>query len=302
MKKLLIINMIFLICMIAVHAQPLRVLKDAKNQATSALLKDVGGKYLDLTLPDSNFMEVSERFSSRFNLFVPDNNRLLCGFLIKSDVKRLTDGKDPKMDAYILVEVSRKAENIDCKTTDFKEVTSSITDIPSIISSSKGEMVEQVNQRLKALDIPGIQLNDPKNLGLLYTKEDAIAAGMIYKVQQGNSVTAYICSTLLIRLRERLLFVYIYKIYQNQTSLKEIISLTDSYASAMLTANPAEKQAVSASFWEGLPGWGRNALIGGGLGVLFVFLGSVFKQQKPIEEPVNRVTNENRDERNITMN
>lgn len=280
MKKL-IINMIFLVSVISVYAQTEKTAEETQSKSTGALLLNVGGKTIDFSLPDTNFSEASERYSSMFNLFVPENNRLICSFLTKSDVQKLVDGKDPEMESYILVEVSKEMENLDCKPKNFKEVISSIGDVSTIISSSRDGVLKEVNDKLNSMNIQDIQLNDQKSLGVIFSKEDAIASGMIYKVQQGESVKTYLCSMLFTRLKERLIFVYIYKIYSNQTTVKEIVSLTDNYATSLLTANPAEHQEFLTNFWDGLPKWGRNALIGGGIGLLYALISSMFKRKKP---------------------
>jgi len=292
MMKKLIISMIFLVSMIFVYAQTEKTAEETQSKSTGALLFNVGGKTIDFSLPDTNFSEASDSYSSMFNIFVPENNRLICGFLTKSDLKKLTDGKDPEMESYILVEVSKEAENIDCKPKDFKEVISSIGDVTTIISSSSDEFLKEVNNKLNSLDIQEIQFNDPKSLGVILSKEDAIASGMIFKVQQGESVETYICSMLLTRLKERLIFVYIYKIYSNETTVKEIISLTDNYATSLLEANPAERKESMTNFWDGLPKWGRNALIGGGIGLLYALISSMFKRKKPEEEDASKNTSE----------
>ena len=273
--------MIFLVSVISVYAQTEKTAEETQSKSTGALLLNVGGKTIDFSLPDTNFSEASERYSSMFNLFVPENNRLICGFLTKSDLQKLVDGKDPEMESYILVEVSKEMENLDCKPKNFKEVISSIGDVSTIISSSRDGVLKEVNDKLNSMNIQDIQLNDQKSLGVIFSKEDAIASGMIYKVQQGESVKTYLCSMLFTRLKERLIFVYIYKIYSNQTTVKEIVSLTDNYATSLLTANPAEHQEFLTNFWDGLPKWGRNALIGGGIGLLYALISSMFKRKKP---------------------
>ena len=289
MKKLAT-SVMFLIFMVSLFAQSGKISDQSLYKAADSLVLNVGGKNIDFTLPDPGFLEVSNRYATVFNLFVPETNRLLCGFLTKSDVQKITDGKDPLMESYILVEISKEAEHLDCKPKDFKEVLASIGDISKIISSSSEDALKEVNQKLNTMDIQSIQLNDPKSLGVLFSKEDAIASGMIFKVQQGELVRTYMCSMLITRLRERLVFIYLYKTFSGQTTVKEMISLTDKYSVALLTANPNEKQDFVSNFWQGLPTWGRNALIGAGIGLIIALVKGLFSSKKPVAANVPEVT------------
>lgn len=299
MKKLIII-MFFLVSLIYVNAQTLNFSDETLPKTFESVLLNVGGKFIDFTLQDTNFLEVSNRYNSIFNLFVPANNRLICGFLTKDDVQKISEGKDPEMETYILVEVSKDAENVDCKPRDFKEVISSFRDASSKILASTNEIQNEVNERLKSVDLQEIKLNEPVDLGVIFSKKDAISSGMIFKVQQGEIITTYIASILLIRLKERLLFVYIYKAYKDKTTLKEIVSITDKYATALLTANPAGQQDFISNIWDGLPDWSRNALIGGGFGLLLVFFSSLFKRKKPSEENTSQESKETHTENDNT--
>jgi hypothetical protein len=299
MKKILV-NLILLSCVFFTYAQREKTTGETHPNPAESLLMNIGGKIIDFTLPDSNFTEASNRYNSMFNLFVPANNRLICGYLTKGDMQKLAEGKDPEMESYILVEVSREAENLDCKPKDFKEVIASIGDVSNIITSSTDGVLKEVNDKLSSMNIQEIQLNDPKNLGVIFSKEDAIASGMIYKVRQGESVKTYIASILLMRIKERLVYVYLYKVYLNKTTVKAIVSLTDKYATSLLAANPPEQKEFLTNFWDGLPNWARNGMIGGGLGLLYALISSMFKRKKPEAVKVSQVPDETTDDENPT--
>jgi len=276
MIKKLIISMIFLVSMNFVYAQTEKTAEETQSKSTGALLFNVGGKTIDFSLPDTNFSEASDSYSSRFNIFVPENNRLICGFLTKRDMQKLVEGKDPELETYILVEVSKEFENLDCKPNNFKEVISSIGDVTTIISSSRDEVLKEVNYKLNSMDIQEIQLNETKSLGVIFSKEDAIATGMIMKFQIGESISTYACSALLMRLKERLIFVYIYKLYSNQTTIDDIVSMTDNYATSLLAANPAEKHELSVN----LPYLGPVFYLGAGVAIIILLI-SLFEKKKP---------------------
>lgn len=238
MKTNLLINMIFLVSMISVSAQTIKEVDVTQTKIVDKLLFNVGSKIIDFTLPDSNYLEVSSRFKSLFDIFIPKQNRLICGFLTKSDVQEITDNKTPKLDSYIVVEVGRPYENLDCQPKDYQTILSSMGDLSTKFSSLKDGALNEFNEKLKTLNIQEVQLNNPVNLEVIFSKEDANAIGMILKVQQGEVTKTYMCSVLLMRLKEKLLFVYIFKKYLDQNTVKEVISLTDKYASSLLRANP----------------------------------------------------------------
>jgi len=255
----------------------------AAGSSTASVIRNVGVKSIDFTCPDTSYLEVSDQFYNMIKSFVPESNRLVCAFLTRADVAKLEEGKDPDMDKYILVEVSNAAENQDCKPADFKEVKSSMSDITSGLSDKGSDMMTEINNKLKAMDLGGVQLNDPVDLGVLFNKEDAAASGMLFKVSQAESVKTYIASILLIRLKERLIFVYIYKTYNGESTVKEITSFTDEYTTALLTANPPAKGEFFSDLWEGLPRWAKGAIIGAILGLLYSLFKSIGKTQKVVE-------------------
>ncbi len=211
-----------------------------QHDPSTTLIRMVGDKSIDFTLPDTSYIEASGDFRALFEMFVPETNRLICGFLTNEDFYRYSNGLAPEMDTYILVESLREVENMDWKPQDFKDFLAAMGNLTTAFSEELDNANEIINERLKSIDIEEIEVSEPKDMGIIINREDLYATGLLFKTTQDETMIPYFMSMMCARLKERLIVVYLYKKYVDASSIESLVSLTKQYASALKEANPGK--------------------------------------------------------------
>ena len=77
----------------------------------------------------------------------------------------------------------------------------------------------------------------PVQLGRLFSKRDAYGIGMIMPLSMGGINMKMGMGIALMRVKQRLLFVYLYAEYKNEDTVKWLRKTTDDWADAILKAN-----------------------------------------------------------------
>ena len=198
----------------------------------------VGGINLIIPSPNDELVEVGYDNREKMEIFVPTNNRLISAFLSESDNRNLTDGGQLDMNTYALVEIPRNGEYMDCSQSDFQEViTAAKESFGEIIGESLKESEEEINRRMKSLDLGSIQIGEAKQLGSLFSKKDAFSFCMLTTVENDEGKRNLVMGGILLRVKKRLLFVYMYTEYINSESISWIGKTTDKWSDAIFNAN-----------------------------------------------------------------
>ena len=174
-------------------------------------------------------------------VFVAPNNRLIAAYVVTNDLAKLTSGSEGLiLSKYAMVQVPRRGEYMDCGESDFKEVTDGAKEqFGNVMISSMKEVEEEFNRRMKSLDLEEatVSLGKPIQLGCLFSKPDAYGFGMVVPVEMGGQKSTMVGGAALVRIKQRLLFVYLYAEYKNEETIKWIRRETEAWANAILKAN-----------------------------------------------------------------
>ncbi len=215
--------------------------QEAVVNRTPVELFKAGGTPIAIPPPTSDMTEVGYDNRELMEVFVIPNNRLIAAFVLTNDLLRLTKKADDlSISKYALVQVLRNGEYMDCTPNDFKEGISDVSEQfgDAINSSSMKEAEEEFNQRMKSLDLDvAVSLDKPLQLGCLFSKEDAWGFGMIAPVSVGGQNIKIASGIVLMRVKLRVLFVYLYAEYKNEDTIKWIRKTTENWADAILKAN-----------------------------------------------------------------
>ena len=200
-----------------------------------------GGTPIAIPPPSTDLIEAGND-RGLMELVCPPNNRLIACFLPPSDLASLKAGpQDDKIIArYGLVEVPRRGEYQDCSASDFKGLSDGIKEqFGSIIGSSIKESEDIFNRRMKDLDVNDAQisLGKPLQLGCFFSKEDACGFGMVTSVAMSGTTAKMGAAVVLVRVKDRVLFVYFYAEYKNEDTIKSLRTTSEKWADAILKAN-----------------------------------------------------------------
>ncbi len=201
-----------------------------------------GGVPVLIPSPGKEFVEVNSDKRNFFEYMVPSRNRLLCAFVPADFVPRL---KNPAsgMGQYMLVELSRSLDekNTEVTSATFEKVVLGIKQQfadSSALNQTVKTTSEEISSKLKQLDpSKDLSIDKPTPLGALFQTSDSYAFAMLVPVSSGGVTVREINATVLMRVRDRLIFAYIYGSGDDEKSLIWIEKTAGQWASDILTAN-----------------------------------------------------------------
>jgi hypothetical protein len=211
----------------------------AATQAADVPTYKAGGTPIAIPPPTSGLVEVGVDNHSIMEVFVPDSNRLLAAFVLSEDLPGLRSS-NKALSKYALVEVPRQEEFTDLKASDFKEVADGMSkEFGAVLNSSVKESEDEVNRKIKALNLgdANVKLDHPVQLGSFFSEQDAYGCGLMMSVSLNGQSTNMIAGIILLRVRDRLIFAYLYSIYKDQESVRWVRKATEDWADAILKAN-----------------------------------------------------------------
>ena len=204
-------------------------------------LATTGAVSVAIPTPASLFTEVGSAKRDSFEYMVPSRNRLLCAFVPTDYLPHL---KNPAtgMDRYMVIQVSRRLEekNTDITTANFEQIVAStkqtIGDTSQLNSTLQASTQEVVN-RLKAMqNSKDVSFEKPIPLGTILQTTDAYGFLMVQPLSSGETITRVLGATVLIRVRNRLIFAYLYG-PDDEDSLKWIQATAEEWCHKILAAN-----------------------------------------------------------------
>ncbi|MEI7768133.1 MAG: hypothetical protein WCJ97_11930 [Phycisphaerae bacterium] len=199
----------------------------------------VGTVAIALPTINADFIEVGEDQRPKMEILCPAVNRLIAVFVTPEDqVKIIKSDNELKMKRYALVEVPRRGEFVNCTPADFQKIAADIAAGPGKeLDKGINLAQEELTRRMKDLNLDAIELGKPVPLGTLYSKPDALGAGMVVLVKSGKQNIKVAMALSFIRVKQRLLLVYLYTDYQDVNSIKWLSETSERWATAILEAN-----------------------------------------------------------------
>lgn len=211
----------------------------------SAQVYPVGGIQLTIPAPPGDNLVEMGSFRTMMEVYVPDSNRLVAGFLLPDDLKLFQAGTRTGLRHYAMVEVPRSAESTDISETDFQQTVTTVdqqfassADSPQADAITKqGE--DELNKRLKALNlnVPHTTLEKPVMLGKFFSKSDAYSFGMLVPVSANGNTVNMLTGVVFMRVRSRYVYVYLYTEYKGDQTEPWMRTELENWADAILSAN-----------------------------------------------------------------
>jgi hypothetical protein len=203
-----------------------------------------GGVSVAIPTPEKSFTDVGTEKRNSFEFMVPSRNHLLCAFVLTDYLPHL---KNPAtgIDRYMVVEVSR---NIDEKKT---EITTAIFEqVVAVIKQEIGDSsqlnstvhasTEEINNKLKAVqNSKDISIDKLIPLGTIFQTTDAYGFLFDGVVSSGGTTTRIVAASILIKVRNRLIFAYVYGA-EAESSLKWVRTTAEEWTREILAANSSK--------------------------------------------------------------
>jgi hypothetical protein len=202
-----------------------------------------GGVALTLPGPTSDFPEVGDKLRTTFfELFAPSTSRLLSAYVSAQVLSELSQGKAPAdldLGTYGMVEVPRQAEYANCTPEDFEKVLESAG--PSFGASDVKRIdelaLDELSARLKSVGAKPIEVGRPEKLGGLFRKLDVAGFAMLATFKSGDRGGTMAMGCAFVRVKQRLLFVYLYRKYESPESVSWMRKNLETWCDAILAKN-----------------------------------------------------------------
>jgi hypothetical protein len=234
MKAKIIVTIVFLFLCIISNAQ------NSINVKPKTDIVYAGGVSIKIPQPDSSFVELGDENRGLMEIFVPEINRLIAAYVLKADLPHLFKEDDNSiMGKYALVEVPRRGEYMDCEPNNFQEAVEGVKEVFGDVSALMKGGEEEFNKRMKSLDLDDMQvkIGEPTQLGVFFSKQDIFGLGMIIGYDMSGTLTKMGAVITILRVKKRLLFVYLYAEYKNEDTLKWLRRTGEKWSDEILANN-----------------------------------------------------------------
>lgn len=200
---------------------------------------EVGGISIVVPLPHQDFVRVgyeNEELREFFKALMPPSNRFLCAYVLRNELMRINAGDVISLSRSIVLQVYRDAEFYELTTDDFaylvRDAENSLGS-ESVMRDARAKVAEQ----LKTLGLEDIKIDHPVPFGVLFSIQNAWAFGMIVPVRYGTETLMMGSSSCLLRVKNRLLFAYVYSEYKGEETMEWLSATTENWARSILKEN-----------------------------------------------------------------
>ncbi len=225
-RNLIALSMLLFLCHTLIAAD--------RESGCTAKVRSVN---VSIPAPAEGFVEVGSEKRDYFEQ--SDATRLLCAFVAASDLPHLWKPARG-MDRYMLVRTSRRLEDRDISQAEFEQLVAVIVPQLSAAASRIAKSKEEELKRdAKALHRPeDMSVSDPVLLGTFQSK-DTYGFGMVVSGPVFWGVNKkYVDETVLLRLNKRLAFLYVFAVYQDETTVTWAKDVAEKWARHILDSNP----------------------------------------------------------------
>jgi len=199
-----------------------------------------GGVSVLVPGPGIDFVETGADKHAAFDAMVPDKNLLLCAFVPPALVPRIVKPVG-NLDRYMLVEVSRALENEAATDEAFNGIVAAVKQQlgdSSQLNRTFKDIEAEVRQKLRKDNASDdISIGQPIPLGTLFQMKDAYSFAAILPITTGGQRVRMLNASILLRVNNRFLFVYLYADYKDEATYKWIGDMAEGWARHILAAN-----------------------------------------------------------------
>lgn len=206
---------------------------------------DLGSRKVKIPTPDG-FINATSQFPSvtaRIRATEDPGNDLLAVTVPESFVPKLKISEDIDLEFYAKVSVSKRARAIDITKDNFAALIASFEKNFGAYIEPGGPLMTSVEKNsekglteLLGKDTP-ISINETKYLGVIEKSDDVFSGMMLVSFEMYGRKMTTLGTLAFLRVNQRLVFVYAYRMSPSGNSVKELTQLTKKWTAKIIAAN-----------------------------------------------------------------
>lgn len=199
-----------------------------------------GGKSIAISVPEKDLVEMGTDDQKAIDSLVPPSNRLIAAFVLPEDLIKTKSGDNRTPHLVSMIMVPRQDEFTEIGENDFKTIIDMVRkQFNSAVDSYVSDTEEEFNRRLKSLDLDNVKIkfDKPVSLGILFSGQNSAGFGTVLQASSGNASIRKVVSVVYLRVKNRVLFAYIYADYKDVNTVKWLRVTSEQWADAILKAN-----------------------------------------------------------------
>jgi len=233
---------IFFVCMFLVGL--LSVSNQAQgNNLTVAEYKSisVGGSQIIIPPPTKEMVPLDNDNQRKFEPFIAPDSKLIASFVFIDELPKIESNNADiiQLLANGTVQVPLQGEFKEFSDNDFKRLIANSQQRTDSLGSYTQIAEEEINRRIKSInrDASSVNLGDSIELGSFFSVKDAFGLGLITPVSVGGKSMLIGKGAVMIRVKDRLLFLYLSTEYKNVATIDWLRYTTEEWANSILKAN-----------------------------------------------------------------
>jgi hypothetical protein len=194
-----------------------------------------GLKSISIPAPAPELHEMGPDLRVLMEPLAPAKLRLIAAFMLSDNLNQLPENTAP-LTQYALVEVPRAAEFHDVDETVFKTVVDGMSQQFSS-ENLQSTMQTEIDRHFADLGAGKLTMDKPTQLGTLFSKPNASGFAMLMPMALNDKTATLVAATLVVHVRNRVLFAYLYTQYKDKTSVDWITKTSQSWVDEILKSN-----------------------------------------------------------------
>ena len=203
-----------------------------------------GDRTISIPAPDG-FTNVIGRFpkvTARFNATEDPGNIALASHVPENFVADLEGSQDIDLDFYTKVSTKKSLRSTPSTVENYKAVVRDLEKNFDTYLDPDGELIKKVEANYtKGLAGMGtkatIRTTSTKNLGFFEKNEHVFSAMSVSAANISGRMVTTLATMSVVRVKDRLLFVYVYRMFPDEYAVQELTTFTRKYTAKILAAN-----------------------------------------------------------------
>lgn len=195
----------------------------------------VGSKEIQFQQPNNDFTEIGENKRKLLEDQVPPNNKLLACFMPKDVSKKF--GIEPvTINKRIMIQTLKANENKDFTESDF-------IDLKEVLKNSFSQQLDkatvEANRHYENLQYRygNLSMNKPLVLEVIENSNDSYAFVALMNINTEQGLINVLTGTLIKKVKDRIIYIYVSNVLENDNSLPWIISTCRSISRSLTDLN-----------------------------------------------------------------